>query len=238
MRKLLLGCGFVAALLYIGMIMLVRYEGYNLISQVPSELTAIGSPTRELWAWLGWVYMALIIAFGWGVWKSADANRPLRVVGALLLVSGLFGFLWPFAPMHQREVLAAGGGTFGDTLHRILGIATVLLFVLTVAFGAAAFGVRFRLYSIATMVLAFVFGMLTGIESPRLAANLPTPYIGLWERISIAVYMIWLMALAVTLLRRQGIGSQLPQNIKRRSPPVSPSAAVTTVPHIHARPFD
>ena len=228
MRKLLLGCGFVAALLYIGMIMLIRYEGYNVISQVPSELTAIGAPTRELWAWLGWVYTTLMLAFGWGVWKSAEANRPLRIVGVLLLVSGLFGFLWPFAPMHQREVLAAGEGTFGDTLHRILGIGTVLLFVLTVGFGSAAFGVRFRLHSIATMVLAFGFGMLTGIESPRLAANLPTPYIGLWERLSIVVYMVWLMALAITLLRREGMGSEWRQNIRRRSPPVSPSAAVTT----------
>jgi Protein of unknown function (DUF998) len=197
----LLACGIVASLLYISMILAIRYEGYNPISQVPSELTAIGAPTRALWAWLGWVYMALTLAFGWGVWKSAGTNRPLRVVGALLLLSGLLGLLWPFAPMHQREVLAAGGGTFGDTLHRILGIATVLLFVVTVGFGAAAFGPRFRFYSIATLVIAFAFGMLTGLESPRLAANLATPYIGLWERISIAVYMIWLIVLAIALLR-------------------------------------
>lgn len=207
MRKVLLGCGFVAALLYLGMITLIHYEGYNPISQVPSELTAIGAPTEALWAWLGWVYMGLILAFGWGVWKSAGTNRPLRIVGALLLVSGLLGFVWPFAAMHQREVLAAGGGTFGDTLHKFLGIGTGLLFVLTVGFGAAAFGSGFRLYSIATMGIALVFGMLTGIQSPRLAANLPTPYIGLYERISIAVYMIWLIALAVTLLRRQKTGS-------------------------------
>jgi Protein of unknown function (DUF998) len=202
LRKVLLASGIAASLLYIGMIVAIRYEGYNPISQVPSELTAIGAPTRALWAWLGWVYMALTLAFGWGVWKSAGTNRALRVVGVLLLLSGLLGLLWPFAAMHQREVLAAGGGTFGDTLHRILGIATVLLFVVTVGFGAAAFGPRFRFYSIATLVVAFAFGMLTGLASPRLAANLPTPYIGLWERISIAAYMVWLVVLALTLLRR------------------------------------
>ena len=206
-RPLLLACGIAASLLYIGMIVAIRYEGYNPISQVPSELTAIGAPTRALWARLAWVYMALILAFGWGVWTSAGTNRPLRIVGALLLVSALLGFLWPFAPMQQREVLAAGGGGLGDTLHKILGIGTALLFVLTVGFGAAAFGSGFRLYSIATMVIVLVFGMLTGIQSPRLAADLPTPYIGLWERISIAVYMIWLMALAVALLRRHGAPS-------------------------------
>jgi hypothetical protein len=211
----LVACGILASLLYIAMITAIRYDGYNPISQVPSELTAIGAPTRALWAWLGWVYMALTLAFGWGVWKSAGTNRALRVVGVLLLLSGLLGLLWPFAAMHQREVLAAGGGTFGDTLHRILGIATVLLFVVTVGFGAAAFGLRFRFYSIATLVVAFVFGMLTGLASPRLAANLPTPYIGLWERISIAAYMIWLVVLAMTLLRRHESGT-LPS--ARRSP--------------------
>ena len=197
MRKVLLACGVVAALLYIGMSLFIRYEGYSLISQVPSELTAIGAPTRTLWAWLGWMYVLLIVAFGWGVWSAAGSNRPLRVVGFLLLLSGLFGVLWTFAPMHQREVLAAGGGTFGDQLHQILGIGTVLLFVLTVGFGAAAFGRTFRVYSIATIAVALVFGMLTALQAPRLEANLPTPYIGLYERINIIVYMIWLVVLAL-----------------------------------------
>ena len=143
------------------------------------------------------------MAFGWGVWKSAGGNRPLRVVGGLILASSLLGFVWPFAPMHQREVLAAGGGTMSDTLHIVLAFGTVPLFLLTVGFGAAAFGRRFRLYSIA-LVMAFVFGVLTGLNGPRISANLPTPYIGLWERINIGVYMIWLVVLAVTLLRIKG----------------------------------
>ena len=206
--KILLVCGILGAVLYVAMMQLIRYDGYNWISQVPSELTAIGAPTRTLWAWLAWVYTGLILAFGWGVWKSAGTSRPLRIVGALLLVSGLLGFLWPFAPMHQRDVLAAGGGTFGDTLHKILGIATVLVFTVTVAFGAAAFGRRFRVYSVATLVIAFGFGMLTGLESSHLAANLPTPYIGLWERLSIAVYMIWLMVLAIALLRMKATATR------------------------------
>jgi hypothetical protein len=123
------------------------------------------------------------------------------MVGLLLLASVLLGLLWPFAPMHQREVLAAGGGTFGDTLHKILGVGTVLLFALTVAFGGAAFGKRFRFYSFVTIALSFVFGMLTGIQASRLSENLPTPYIGLFERISIAAYMTWLVVLALMLLR-------------------------------------
>jgi Protein of unknown function (DUF998) len=58
------------------MIWAIRYEGYSPISQVPSELTAIGAPTQVLWARLGWIYTVLVAAFGLGLWKSADGNRP------------------------------------------------------------------------------------------------------------------------------------------------------------------
>ena len=199
--QLLLISGILAATLYVAMMVAIRYEGYGPISQTVSELSAIAAPTRPLWFWLAWVYTALMLAFGWGVWKSAGSNRPLRVVGGLILASSLLGFVWPFTPMHQREVLAAGGGTLSDTLHIVLAFVTVPLFLLTVGFGAAAFGRRFRLYSIATIVIALVFGALTGVEGPRISANLPTPWIGLWERINIGAYMIWLVVLAVALLR-------------------------------------
>ena len=203
--SVLLVCGILASLLYIAMMGAIRYDGYNWVSQTLSELSAIGAPTRPLWFWLAWVYTALVMAFGWGVWKSAGSNRPLRVVGALILASSLLGFVWPFAPMHEREVLAAGGGTLSDTLHIVLAFVTVPLFLLTVGFGAAAFGRRFRLYSIATAVIAFAFGALTGVDGPRISANLPTPWIGLWERINIGVYMVWVAVLAVTVLRHRDV---------------------------------
>lgn len=207
MKKALLSCGILAALLYIAMMQLIRYDGYNWVSQVVSELSAVGAPTRPLWFWLGWVYTALILAFGWGVWRSAGANRRLRIVGGLILFSGLLCFLWPFAPMHQREVVAAGGGTLSDALHIALSAITVPLFLLTLGFGAAALGTRFRVYSIATLVIAFAAGAVTALQAPGLSANLPTPTIGVWERINIGVYMLWLGVLAVALLRRREAGA-------------------------------
>ena len=78
---------------------------------------------------------------------------------------------------------------------------TNLLFVLAIGFGAAACGKRFRLYSIATTVILVACGALTGTEAPQLQANLPTPWIGVWERISIFVYMLWQGVLAINLMR-------------------------------------
>ncbi len=197
----LLICGIVSSLLYGAMIGAIRFEGYSRISQAPSELTALGAPTRSLWMLLGAVYTVLVTAFGWGIWKSAGRSLPLRAVGALMLAYGALGLLWPFASMHQRDVLAAGGGTLSDTMHVVLGSVTVLLMFLAIAAGAAAFGKRFRLYSVSSIVVLLAFGALTFREAPRLQANLPTPWMGLWERINISVFLLWIVVLATVLLR-------------------------------------
>ena len=182
----------------------IRYDGYSPISQVPSELTAIGAPTRALWARLGWIYTVLVTAFGIGVWQSAGGDRAVRIVGGLVLAYASLGLLWPFAAMHQREVLAAGGGTLSDTLHVVLGAVTVFLMFLAIGLGASAFGKPFRLYSIATIVVLLTFGGLTFLEAPRLQANQPTPWIGLWERINITVFLLWVVMLGAVLWPRYG----------------------------------
>ena len=206
LQKVLLVCGILASLLYVAMnvVVAMQWEGYNSVSQTISELSAIGAPTRPLWVLLGPFYTVLVIAFGWGVWTSARRNRPLRVVGGMLIAFGLIDIAWPFAPMHQREVLAAGGGTLTDTMHLALGFIDVFLMVLAIGFGAAAFGKRFRLYSIVTIVILLAFGALTGKDASLLEANLPTPWIGVWERISIAAFMLWDIVLAAVLLRIEG----------------------------------
>ena len=203
-RKALLVCGVASSLLYALMIWGIRYDGYNPISQVPSELTAIGAPTRALWTRLGWIYTVLVTAFGIGVWKSAGGNRAVRIVGGLVLGYASLGLLWPFAAMHQREVLAAGGGTLSDTLHVVLGGVTVFLMFLAIGFGASAFRKSFRLYSIATIVVLLTFGAVTFLEAPRLEANQPTPWIGLWERINISVFLLWVVMLGAVLWPRYG----------------------------------
>ena len=196
-RKVLLCCGILSSLLYVGMniIAAALYDGYSSASQTVSELSAIGAPTRPLWLLLAVLYTLLVMAFGWGVRLSAGRNRPLRVVGGLMIVYGFIGLFWP--PMNPRGVEP----TLTDTMHIVFSVVTVLLMMLAIGFGAAAFGKRFRLYSIATLVLLVVFGALTGLEAPGIAANLPTPWIGIWERIGIGVFLLWVVTLATALFR-------------------------------------
>lgn len=201
-RKALLVFGIFSSLLYFGLNFLVpmQWADYSSASQTVSELSAIDAPTRTLWVWLSTPYTFLVIAFAWGVWKSAAHNRALRVSAGLLIAYAGLGLLWPFFPMHLREVLAAGGATFSDTMHIGLAVATEILFLLALGSAAAALDRPFRLYSMVTFVLLLVFGVLTFWEAPNVGANLPTPWIGVWERINIGVFLLWVVVLAVTLL--------------------------------------
>ena len=202
-RKSLLVCGILSSLLYVAttIVVAMQWEAYSSASQTISELSAIGAPTRSLWAVPGAIYTLLVTAFGFGVWASAGRIRALRIAGGLILAYGALGVLWPFAPMHLRETLAAGGGTLSDTMHLVLASVTVLLMLLAISFAATAFGTRFRVYSLATLAILTAFGALTFLDAPRIAANLPTPWIGVWERINIGVFLLWVVVLATTLLR-------------------------------------
>jgi hypothetical protein len=92
-----------------------------------------------------------------------------------------------------------------NTIHLIATAVTVLLLLLIIAFGATADGQWFRLYSYATLVIFIVAGAWAFAELPRIAAHLPTPWLGVRERINIYGYMLWLAALALVLLRTPSI---------------------------------
>jgi len=199
-RTILLACGIAAPLLYGAMLVFVPlgWSGYSSASQTISELSAIGAPTRPLWFSLGLVYTLLVVAFGSGIWTSAGGNGRLRVVGALLIACGVFGLFWP--PMHLRGETP----TLTDTLHIVWTAVSGLLTMVAMGVAAAAVGKRFRLYSIASIVVMLATGALTSAHASNIPANLPTPWMGVWERITAGVWMLWFFVLAIALLRRQG----------------------------------
>lgn len=204
-RKSLLVCGILSSLLYVAMTIFVamQWEAYSSASQTISELSAIGAPTRPLMVAIGLPYNLLVLAFAWGVWRSAAENRPLRAVGALLAAFAILGFAAPFTAMQQRGEAFA----LTDALHIACTALTVLLMLLAIGFGAAAMGRRFRTYSIATLLVHLVFGAWAAAEGPRLARGEPTPWIGVTERINIGVFLLWVMVLAVALMRAQAGGA-------------------------------
>jgi hypothetical protein len=196
-HRTLLVCGIAAPVLYLAMLAFVPlgWPEYSSVSQTISELSAIGAPTRPLWVTLGLAFTLLLAAFGWGVWVTTRGDRRLRIAGGLLLAYGLFGLAWP--PMHLRGTAPS----LTDTLHVVWTVVSLVLMLIAMILAAQSLGRRFRAYTIVTIALFLVCGGLTFAEAPGLAANLPTPLIGVWERVNAVASELWLIVFAVTLLR-------------------------------------
>ena len=203
-RRALLACGVAAFILYFLMDLIASqlYDGYSYRDQTISELSAIGAPTRALWIPLGFLYSALMVAFAAGVWASAGQRRALQAIAVLAGSIGILGFVaWPFAPMHQREALAAGGGDLRDTMHLVISGVNSLIFMASMAIGSTALGKRFRLYSLAWLGLILVFGFLTWASAGGVDDNTSTDWLGVYERVAVLGSMFWYAVLAVALLR-------------------------------------
>lgn len=217
--KAMLTFGIISSLWYVAVNIFVPLldEGYSAMSMTVSELSALGASTRIEWVLLVMPYPLLLATFGWGVLQSAANNRHLRLAGGLIIVYSLLNFYWP--PMHQREVISAGGGTLTDSLHIVWAVMTLLFNLLLMGFGAAALGKRFRLYTIVTWAVFIVFGVLTFVESPGIEKNLPTPHLGLWERLNIAVFLLWITVFASVLLQAERLSDSVkgPMEVKTKA---------------------
>jgi Protein of unknown function (DUF998) len=102
-----------------------------------------------------------------------------------------------------REVLEAGKETWRNNLH-IPGTAlSVLCVLLAMGFGSTLLGRRFRYFSYAMILAIVVFGVLVGLQTGRVEANQPTPWLGIVERGNVYAIMLWVAVLAIGLLRAQ-----------------------------------
>jgi hypothetical protein len=206
-KKALLICGILSSLLYTGMNIFIpmQWEGYSCFSQTVSELSAIDAPTRPVWVIFGRIYTLLFTGFSLGVILSAGSSRSISATGWLLILYGLLGLIWP--PMHQREALAGGQKSLTDTLHIIFTIITVLLMLLAMAFGSVALGKGFRIYSVLSIILLFLFGALTSRDAPLLELNQPTPWMGVWERVNMGIFFLWVIVFALALWKKEVLNS-------------------------------
>lgn len=211
LHTILLGCGIAASVLYVAadIVGSIRYAGYSYADHTFSELMAAGSPVRSLMIALCTIpYTVLMMAFVAGVWRSAGSKRAGRITAALLagytVIGTVAGLLFP---MNTRVALAAGEAGLRNAMHPV-GTAVMSLFLLlAMGFGARLLGRRFRYYTYATIITLLLFGILTSLQAGDMAANLPTPWMGIEERINIYAAMLWVGVFAVALQRAGSIES-------------------------------
>jgi hypothetical membrane protein len=213
--KVLLACGVLSSMLYVAADIGggLRYPGYSFTSQNISELVAIGAPTKEVVEHLLVVYDILALLFSVGVlWDARRRTRALRITGMLLLaylVIACIGFA--MSPMHQRGDSALAG----DFAHVLVAGGVVLLQFAMIVTGSFALGSRFRIYSLTTVAVMILASVPTFAYAPRVAANLPTPGMGLLERFIVYAPLLWLAVLALALMRDPVAGNSAPDAARR-----------------------
>lgn len=200
-RKSLLGCGIVSSLLYIATDILAsrRYPGYRYLDQEFSELTAQSAPTRNFMIALNaFPYGLLVTAFAGGIWATPCQTRSGRLTAAMLVGYTTFGIagglIFPMETRGNRQTLR-------NAMHIPSTALMALCMLLGMGFGSRLLGSRFQYYSYGTIATLLAFGGLASLQASRLAANEPTPLMGLEERVNIYATMLWLAVLATALLR-------------------------------------
>lgn len=192
-RKALLAAGPASSLLYVVLTDVVaasRWEGYRRTEQMVSELLAVGSPGHEAIGPCLWLYTVLFTAFGAGAWISASGSRPLRIAGALLIGYGLWNVMGAVYPLRL-------GDDTSIPMHIFATNVQLALMVASMCFVAAGFHGRMRWYSIVSLVVSAVMGMVAFMAAPG-----PNLVLGIGERISIGAFLLWVGVLAVALWNR------------------------------------
>lgn len=198
-RRILLACGIVGAVLYplADIFAATRYPGFSYRDQAVSELFAIGSPTSAIVVPLFTSSSSLLLLFSIGIWMSARGQRLVRAMAVMMALNTIDALiLWNFFPMHMRGVEP----TFTDTMHGLLAIDPFLLAAMVLA--AVAFRGGFRRYTVATIVFTTVLVISAVPFVMAFMANEPTPWMGATERAGQYATNLWYAVLATLLLQR------------------------------------
>lgn len=195
----LLACGVIVAVVQIfgDILAAALHPGYSYIDQSVSELSAIGAPTRPITAGFGFAYEALVLAFAVGVWMMAT-KRGLKIAAVILGLFAVNALVWGLFPMQQRGSEMA----FTDYAHIGGAVLQVLTIVLFIAFGSGADGRWFRVFSVAMIVAILAAGGVAGSRAGQIAVGGATPWMGLIERVSFYGPSVWILVLALELLRQ------------------------------------
>jgi len=199
--RALLMCGVASSLVYAATEILasMRWEGYDWTARMVSDLFAVSAPTRSFIVVPMMIYNALILAFAAGVWLCRR-NRAEGVASALMAVYavvGVFGLL-----VFPLDYNRSGSGA---AMHMVATFTLIILmfaFIVTAAIGG---GRAFRIYSALTVLMIIGGAILAGMQVPLIEAGLPTPGLGIYERLNIYAMLLWVAVFAINLWPRSPV---------------------------------
>ena len=109
----------------------------------------------------------------------------------------------------RNPILAMDGIRDGRNCKEITKAPTHLCCPVNPSETATTLGLRFRFYSIGTILVYLVLGILPFLGVAQVEAGQSTPWVGLVERIMVYGYMLWVLILANVLLRSEKDQAQI-----------------------------
>ena len=203
LRKTLLSCGTAAPVLYIITAIIgaaLRPNDYSHIVNAISELLSNGAPNKAILDIIFNIYNALLLVFALGAYSAVKKfPRISRVSMGILIGIQVVSFSWGFFPMDPLGAEATFAGTMHNVLGGVVAMATIVM-PLLMGLGVRKLGGfnRYAVYSFVSSAIIFVSG-LTGV----ILAGQGVHLFGLFERITIGTYEIWIFVTALNLLRVQ-----------------------------------
>lgn len=205
-NKIFAICGMLGPAIYVFAVVLggFLWPQYSHIAQPVSDLLANGSPNKTLLDLIMVVYNLLTIAFGFGLLqfvRGGGLNRHEMIgrIGAwVLMAEGVFGiFDIIFAEDAAGPITAAISST--GILHIVFAglcsISTILAILLNGIWFKNSSGLRgFGWYSFISVSIVFVTGGMTAYHVSN-----QTGFGGLFERLTMGTWLLWLFVVALTL---------------------------------------
>jgi hypothetical protein len=179
-----------------------EYPGYSQLSDTMSSLGSSLSPVSEIisicWIILG--ILMIIFAFGFKTAYS-PGNKYLKIAFWLIILYGLGEGLGSGLFKADR---VSGSYTTSFLVHDILGgagVIAILILPLFVVKIKPFFSSRgFIGFSHITLILGALFLILFSFRFIENGNNIIADYKGLWQRLFVLVYYIYLMTISVKMI--------------------------------------
>ena len=200
MKKVYALFGIIGPLIYILAVFIggaIRHD-YSALYNAVSELTMANTPNKLLLDILFGIYNVFLLIFGLGAYLDSSINsKKFNSATIMLVIIGVLGLLVLIFTQDPR----GGAATLHGTLHILLSGLTAALTIISVLLVGISLkkysNIKgFSWFSYITAALIFISG---GLGAASLANN--GAYGGLFERITIFLFMIWVMSLSYIILK-------------------------------------
>ncbi len=200
LRKILLFCGIVAPVIYVftAIVGAAVRPDYSHIVNAISELISNGAPNKAILDIVFNIYNVLLLAFAIGGYiVLKNASRLCRIAMGIFIAIQILSFSWGFFPMDPMGAVPTFAGAMHNVFGGVVAFATILIPIFM------GLGLRrskgfegYAVYAFITSGIIFVSG-LTGV----ILAGQGFHIFGLFERVTIGSYEVWIFVTALELLK-------------------------------------